>query len=251
MKRWIALCGLLLAVFQAPAQEVFYGTFNRLGAHVDVGTEGIGVGVASPLTPYLEVSLGMNVMPGIKVKADIDVGTLNASGVSIPVKEVEAKGNFGRTMLDFKVNCYPFGTHSSFFVAAGFSFGGKTVAELSGHSQEVAGFIANHPEMKGKIVAAIDEYNIKFDDNGNVSGRLEAAGFRPYLVLGFGRLVPKHRMGARFEMGCQFHGKIKVMQDNQEVVVNKWNDGDNDFSKIVDKIRVYPVLKFSLVGRIL
>ena len=41
------------------------------------------------------------------------------------------------------------------------------------------------------------------------------------------------------------------MQDNQEVVVNKWNDGDNDFSKIVDKIRVYPVLKFSLVGRIL
>ena len=45
------------------------------------------------------------------------------------------------------------------------------------------------------------------DNNGNVSGGLKVSGFRPYLGLGFGRAVPKKRVGVMFELGVQFHGK--------------------------------------------
>ena len=65
-----------------------------------------------------------------------------------------------------------------------------------------------------------------------------------------GRLVPKNRVGFRFEAGCQFMGKLKVYQDNKEVKINELNDSDDDLSKIIDKWTVYPVLKLTITGRI-
>ena len=75
--------------------------------------------------------------------------------------------------------------------------------------------------------------------------------FRPYLGLGYGRLVTKHRVGFRFELGCQFMGKIKVYQNGKEVVADEMNDADDDVSKFIDKFKVYPVLKLTLNTRIL
>ena len=45
-------------------------------------------------------------------------------------------------------------------------------------------------------------------------------------------------------------GKLKVYQDNQEVKINELNDTDDDISKIIDKVKVYPVLKLTITGRI-
>jgi len=75
--------------------------------------------------------------------------------------------------------------------------------------------------------------------------------FRPYLGLGYGRLAPKNRVGFRFELGCQFHGKMKVYQNNQLVDISNINKAADDFSDIIDKITVYPVVKFMLTGKIL
>ncbi|MQN82601.1 hypothetical protein [Segatella copri] len=74
-----------------------------------------------------------------------------------------------------------------------------------------------------------------------------------YLGLGFGRLVPKNRIGCRFELGCQFMGKLKVYQNGNEIDINKALEdaGEDDLSKFVKDLKVYPVLKFSLTGRIL
>jgi hypothetical protein len=56
----------------------------------------------------------------------------------------------------------------------------------------------------------LDKYNVKFDENGDVNGDVRVKKFRPYAGLGFGRLIPKKRVGFRFELGCQFMGKMKV-----------------------------------------
>lgn len=37
------------------------------------GTEGINVGVAAPLTNYLELEAGVSLMPSIKANADVDL----------------------------------------------------------------------------------------------------------------------------------------------------------------------------------
>ena len=96
-------------------------------------------------------------------------------------------------------------------------------------------------------------YEIKIDREGNAEGEIRVNAVRPYVGLGYGRLVPKGRVGFRVELGCQFMGKMKVYQDDQELDVDKAlkDKGSDDISKIIDKLTVYPVLKFTLTGRIL
>lgn len=79
---------------------------------------------------------------------------------------------------------------------------------------------------------------------------LKVASFRPYLGLGFGRAVPrKNRVGFMFEMGVQFHKIPEVYSDYGEL--KQLNEmADNDFSDIIDKLTIYPVLKFRLCGKI-
>ena len=112
-----------------------------------------------------------------------------------------------------------------------------------------------YPQYKDLILnsisAELDKYNVKFDESGDVNGDVRVKKFRPYAGLGFGRLIPKKRVGFRFELGCQFMGKMKVYQNDTEVNINEMSKGKDDLSKIIDKLTVYPVLKFTLTGRIL
>lgn len=250
---------------QESKSEFKRGVFNRLGINVGVGTEGIGVGVATPLTNFLEFEAGVNFMPGFKLSGDLDVPsktiTVSEGGyyrqIQTPDATVNAKGDFSRTTFNFKANVYPFGANTKFFLAAGFSFGGEKIAKITGHSDEIANFVNQHSQYKQQILdqigAQVGKYNIKFDDNLDVTGDVRCNAFRPYLGLGLGRLVPKNRVGFRFEAGCQFMGKLKVYQNGTEINLKEALDdaGEDDISKFVDNWKFYPVLKFSLVGRIL
>ncbi|MGP1591135.1 MAG: hypothetical protein ACTTHI_04995 [Prevotella sp.] len=252
-KRLIVLPALLLSMTAVHAQSTFHGVFNRLGANVGVGTEGISFGLGTTLTPYLELGLGMNFFPAIQFNSNIDVGNITSSNISIPVNNVDIKTDLSRTTLDLKAFCYPAGAKSSFFLVGGFSFGGAKLADVHGQSQNVKDFLIAHPEMKGRVIAELDKYPLSFDEDGSIKGSIEVKAFRPYLGLGFGRMVPKHRVGVRFEMGCHFHGKLKVMQNGKEVIIEKNNNNpqEEEISKVIDKLVAYPVLKLSLTGRIL
>ena len=137
------------------------------------------------------------------------------------------------------------------FLTAGFSLGGKKIAKLDGHSDDVARVYEENPNWTGTIDAVIDKYNIRVDRQGNVEGDVRVNGFRPYLGLGYGRLVPRGRVGFRVEAGVQFMGHMKVYQDDTELDIKEATGGNDDLSKIIDKWTVYPVLKFMLTTRIL
>ncbi len=280
MKKLLIVCGLVLLGMQnASAQKVEdYGIFEHVGANLSVGTEGISIGVATPITNYLEVGMGVNFMVAIKPSGDVninnttaanDVPRTNANGdyldnngnvttdptkvakKSFPLNKLKIKGNTARTTFDFKVSAYPFGTRNDFFVAAGFSFGGKKIATLEGHSDDVAAIYQWSPAYEKDITAVVDKYDIKVDRQGNVDGDIRVNAFRPYLGLGYGRLVPRGRVGFRAELGLQFMGHMKVYQNDTELDVKGSLKGDDDLSKIIDKWAVYPVLKFMLTTRIL
>ena len=263
------LCGSAWAQESCVKGDFQRGVFDHVGVNVSAGTEGIGVGLAAPVTSFLELEAGVNVMPGFKLTGDLNVPsqeihvnygpTANGVPITTPNATVEAKGDFARTTFNFKAHIYPFGGDSKFFVAAGFSFGGEKIAKVTGHSDELAEFV-NRPEYSqfkqqilDQIGAQIDKYKIKFDDNLNISGDIRCNGFRPYLGLGCGRLVPKNRVGFRVEAGCQFMGKLKVYQNDEEIDISSAlkDAGEDDISKFVENWKVYPVLKFSIVGRIL
>lgn len=247
MRRFI-VC-LLVACGFAPAFSQDYGLFNHVAINAGVGTEGISVGAATPITEYLELSAGLNIMPSIKFKDNADI---NAS-IPFPgynLKDIKVEGDLARTTFDIKLNVYPAGDSFPFFITGGFSFGGEKLGKLQGFSDDVAQLYAEHPEYAGTISWYLDEYELNFDRQGYVKGDIRVKNVRPYAGLGFGRLVPKKRIGFRFELGCQFMGKMKIYQNDKEINPNMIKDKEGDFSKVVDKLKVYPVLKLSLTGRI-
>ena len=261
MKKLLIAClAVLMGSVSASAQEWWddmeRGVFNHVGLNVSASTEGIGVGVAAPITDYLELSAGVNFMPSIKIKGDVNVDyNIGQLPIDIPSHDkVKITGDLKRTTMDVKLNIYPFGGNSSFFIAGGFSFGGEKLGTLTGHSDVIQQAVNDYPAYKdlilNSITAELDKYNVKFDEKGNINGDIRVKKFRPYVGLGVGRLVPKHRIGFRFEAGCQFMGKLKVYQDDKEVKINELNDNDDTLSKIVDKLTVYPVLKLTITGRI-
>ena len=246
-------------------KEYKRGFLNHVGINVGAGTEGISVGLAAPVTGFFELEAGVNVMPSFKLSGDLDVDVNTSSLPQVPNVQypheatIHAEGSFDRTTFNVKANLYPFGGGTKFFIAAGLSIGGEKIAEVSGSCDELRDFSQSLPsqELKDQFRQAVSAnlagYNLQFDENYNVQGDIRCKKVRPYLGLGFGRLVPKNRLGMRLELGCQFMDKLKVYQNDTEIDINKALEdaGGDDLSKFVKDLKIYPVVKFSFTGRIL
>lgn len=122
---------------------------------------------------------------------------------------------------------------------------------IKGHSGKVAEY---GPTIKDYGIN-IGDYNIPFDENGDIKGGVKVKKVRPYLGLGFGRLIPKRRIGFRFELGAQFQGKPKVyagdidnVLENKQVTDAVDEETKDDIAKVMDWLKVYPVMKFSIRG---
>ena len=105
MKRRIFLMAVLSLVFVTSGFAQFQRSiFNHVGLNVGAGTEGINVGVAAPITNYLELEAGVSLMPSIKANADVDLHSnvsLNVQGVAvrIPDATVNTEVDIARTTL--------------------------------------------------------------------------------------------------------------------------------------------------------
>ena len=213
MKRVIFMCALIamsvISSYISAQKEL--GIFNSLSVGVSAGTTGIGVDVATPVTPHFAIRGGVSFMPGIKISTDVDV-ELNDPDLGSYPSTLDLKGSMSRASGELLVNYYPF-LSSSFFVTAGAYFGGSKLVKITGHSDELKEYV------------------------------------RPYLGVGFGRAVPKKRIGVQFELGVQFHGTPKVYTD-AGILGSTSTDGDDSFTKIIDKLTVYPVMKLRFCGRL-
>lgn len=262
-KTILSLFMALAAVTGMQAQDDFYGVCNRWALGVGVGTEGIGIEVGTNFNKYLGARLGLNIMPGIKytdnVQYDISGVDPRLQALGYPTTaNMDLEASMARTTVDVKVDYYP--TGGTFFITGGFSFGGNKIVKVKGHSQEIADAAVKYgpvAEQYGINIndayIDVDDYRIPIDKNGNIGAGLKVSGFRPYLGIGVGRAVPKNRVGCRFELGVQFHGKPKFYVDNGnfEELSSKADDSVSDAIDVVESITVYPVLKFTLRGRIL
>lgn len=251
MRKLLTSIALMFCLCAQAQTDFTYGLANHLGVGLSAGTTGWGITASTCLTKYVSVRAGLNFMPGFKINNTFDIETsAQYGGETLRVDgQVEAKANLSRTTADLIFDVHPFG--SGFFISAGFSFGGSTVMKVTGHSDEVKDLYAQYPQFRDQV--KISDLEIPFDDNGDIRGGVKVSGFRPYLGIGFGpRAVPKSRVGFRTELGVQFHGKPKVYGGGNDDILNGEDiEGDSDIADIVNKITVYPVLRFTLVGRIL
>lgn len=247
MKKLIKLAIVLMAVFSATSSSAAglgtLGIFNHLGVGAHAATTGFGFEVATPITKFITLRAGASFMPGFSFNTDVD-GTYH-TGVNDYSEDftMNIKGALKRTQGSVIFNIYPVPMLSSFYVAAGAYFGGNDIVKISGHSDELEGLINSNPTIE------IGDYQLPVDQHGNVNGSLKVKKFRPYLGLGFGRAIPKRLLSFGVEFGVQFMGKMKVYSGNEELNA-LITENDDDWQKVIDKLTVYPVIKFTLSGKI-
>lgn len=199
MKKLMMMAVILLAgVGSVMAQSDYKrGIFNHVGLNVGAGTEGISVGVAAPVTNFLEVEAGVNIMPSFKLSGDLDVDVNTSSLPQVPDFQyptsatIHAEGSFDRTTFNVKANLYPFGGGSKFFIAAGLSIGGEKIAEVTGSCDELRDFSNKYlknnqtleQQFRKAISANLGGYNLELDENYNLQGDIRCKNVRPYLGL--------------------------------------------------------------------
>lgn len=256
--------------------------FNHLSVGVSAGTSGVGFEVGTTVCPVLTLRAGMDIVPkSLKVSTDFNVdrpevlknvsSELLASryvdipdyGVDIPVTGILNKTQ-GKVFLDLYT-----GRNSTFHFTVGATFGSSTLASVKATDKTIAAVeLYNYDVRNGNIMAEpnypngfdieLEGYNIT-PNKGRVRLDAQVKSVRPYFGLGFGRSVPRKRVGVKFELGAEYIGKIKIVDvygnNGEGYTITQdtpgLSDDFRDVLKYIDKVPVYPSLKLTIFGRIL
>lgn len=270
---------LVLGLGNVSAQDVNdLGIFNHLGVGAGVGTTGVSVEVAAPVTQYVAVRGGVNIVPSFKFETGLDiyydketipVNTHILKGANdmaedhgqvepnynIPSDvDIDAKTSLTTGHLLFDV--FPF-KNSSFHLTAGAYFGSSKIISVYNQQPGVLSGVVEANETlppDKQIGYKLGDYVLTPTPDGNLNGYIKVSGFRPYLGIGFGRPVPmNHRVTCNFDMGVQFWGAPKVYTNggNGEVQLTESNTGgDSGFLKFISKVSVWPVLNLRVAVRL-
>ena len=247
MKRQMIALGMLLLLIcggHRVMAQADYGYFNSLGLGLSVSTVGVGLEVSTPIGNYLALRGGVSFMPKFTVTDEVNADLKGVPQGYPQSAEVELEGSTKRTTGELLLNLYPFRSNG-FFVAAGASFGGDKFVQITGHSDELQQLIA----AGGSAGLQIGDVSIPVDQNGNVSGGLKVSAVRPYVGLGYGRAVPSKRINFMLDAGVQLHGTREVYSDFGQVD-QLMAEVDNDFTDIINKLKVYPVIRFRICGKL-
>ncbi len=239
---------MFMSLTSVMAQEET-GIGNHLGWGVGFGTEGFNASIATDMTKYAELEFGVNWAPGFARTESGDAFYFKEDNKRHGVGDMDIKAKVNRATLDFKGSVYPFAANENFasdlFVALGVSFAGKEIASLEGTLNATEGADKQKYVRAGKYLLPLD------GNKADASARVNSV--RPYVGLGYGRLVPKNNLGFRVELGCQFNGKMKLYKgdsDNEcELLSNRGIATDTDMQDVMDFFSIYPVLKVSLRGK--
>lgn len=98
------------------------------------------------------------------------------------------------------------------------------------------------------IPVEIGDVEAKMNQDGSVSADLKVRSVKPYVGIGFGRAIPRRRVGFRFELGALFHGKPEIVSNN----ISDTNSEElSDVNKFLKDFKVYPQINFQVTVRLL
>ena len=125
--------------------------------------------------------------------------------------------------------------------------------------------VPNHPEIKP--IEGMDEalkFNIddqtillKPESNGVMKAKLSVQKIKPYVGIGFGNSVPRHRVGFQMELGA-YYQKAPVFESASPstVFLDTYDssatsvESVDDIMQTMKKISWYPQLTFRITGRL-
>lgn len=238
MKKVLYLIGLAVAMLTANTAKA---QFDHLSVGLELGTTGYGFELATNATPYLGLRTGLTTMPRFSYDGDVSYTSNNED------KETNVKGTLHITDWKLLADFYPF-ANNSFHFTAGF---------YVGRSEIVTAHNTIPLDVDAGDALEIGDQLVYPDENGYARANLKVNAFKPYLGVGFGRSISKHKFNVACDLGVQFWGKPKVnawsIDANDWVKVGMDDVKDDDFNDALDKITgigVYPVLNIRLIYNI-
>ncbi len=234
--------------------------FSNFVVGVSAGTTGFGVSVTTPLCNHLSLWAGLATAPfSYKFSYnDFDFNALLPSKFGMPSSvvdrlnavELQLKGELQKTLGHVLFDFVPFWRgNSSFFITAGLYFGTGKLITVSGRFDD-----RTMTDLKDcgvditKIPVEIGDVKVLTNPDGSVSADLKVRSVKPYVGLGFGRPIPRRRVGFRFELGALFHGSPKIVSKN---LMEENFDELNDVNKFLRDFSIYPHLNFQVTVRLL
>lgn len=250
-----------LVATSAKAQEDDKYIFNHMGAGISVGTDGIGVELATCCTKFLGIRAGISFIPKINVndiKFDYSRHGNDGKGkIDASFKKID-----GKLLFDF----YPWRDKFSGHITAGFFAGNNVLATAQIWEDPAVPF-------DGYVVPETDNPNNYVLEAGpssaarkSIKARIKYWAVKPYIGIGFGRMFrtpDDSRIGVSCDLGVQFHGTPQVQAYSWEgkkyldvtagdvkSLLDEKGSTIDDVYKIKDAIVVYPVLNVRITGRI-
>lgn len=254
-KTFIFILSFLLIGAEALAQQE--APFSHWGIGVMGGTSGAGIEVGTQINNKFSLRVGYLTMPKFSVTFDCPDLSMENSG-SIPseltslTKELDFTGKMTMNNVRALVDFYPF--KGSFHVSAGAYFGSTETVKVNNKKDGVLLPITEYNKLypNNKVGLALgDSYLLEPDAQGNVTATISTNSVKPYLGLGFGRVVPKRRLNFMAELGVMFWGKPVIRQNGMELEKEKLNTDSKGVVNSISKVSVWPVINFRLCGRIL
>ena len=253
MKKLLVLCAALLALTPLCAKTQSEKTaFSNLGISLNGSTTGVGLTLSTPVAKHFVLRAGYQ-FPVINYKYHYDefepIEIDEDISVNVPAVDLKGKLNVGAAHL--MVDWIPFKQgKGKFFVAAGMFVGSSNLVSLS------AQLDMSDPNMQMiQESGLMTDVELKLGDDiiragadGKISGQLKVNSVRPYVGFGWGRAIPKHRFGFRFEMGAMFLGHPKITSPNFASAGSESTFGEVE--GILHNVIAYPQISLQLTYKI-
>lgn len=265
MKKLMISCMALLSTLGVSAQGA--GIAEHFGVGVGIGTTGVTIDASTMITDYVGVRVGADIFPSFKLNTELDLDFSDISENAFVTnkygqlpKNIEVQGKTSLGAGHLLVDLHPFPLKSSFRVTVGAYIGSGDIVSVYNKEDGLLSAITRFnndvdnnllPNNVEKIGVELGDYFLAPDEKGNVKASIRVNSFRPYLGIGFGRAVPRNRIGCQFDLGVQFWGSPAIYTQDHKLTEQDLNGDDGGMIKILSKVSVYPALTLRLVGRIL
>ena len=252
----IAAMMLLLPLAAQEKEQSDMRFLKHLTLGGEVGTMGIGLEVATPLRPNIRLRAGIVALPFTTVFAydthDDLLKLVSAKGNSYDymVARDELKEKLlrieGKVLVDF----YP-KSGSWFYFTAGAYIGNMDQWHMKGevdpvYARAVSVVNAYLPEDdKMRLLSCSSSPNYyseaEVGSDGKIDYSYRVLPVKPYVGIGFGRMLPKRKLGCHFDLGILYRGRWKVHSDGYH---------RDDFDPFFNWTSIYGVAALRLTGQL-
>ncbi|MBX7182974.1 MAG: hypothetical protein K1X82_12740 [Bacteroidia bacterium] len=188
-----------------------------MAVHLQVGTIGPGGAIGIRFLDQLSCRVGFNYF---KLNTSFEGNFFDVNLKHSPDLTLGA--------ISLMVDYFPV-TKSSFHITGG-------VAYNLNHYKY--GMVYNDTLQYGTIV-------VNGENAGTLHFDVKSSKIVPYLGIGFGRAVPKKRVGFGFELGCFYHGKPQVSIDATKLI-EQTKDEQQQLQDNLSGYRFFPYLNLHL-----